>query len=413
MYAYVSATVLQNAIEAQYEVIDISTTPINLIFSLYSEIYLTLSNPYITGNVFVDFLSQESGLAGYTGTIPQWLAAIGNKTLPTIPELPSNTIAYARYSDATKSGYKMDVCKIGFQLPVNYPIDMLPDLKMSRPKFNTNLSLIYSNCLVTVNGFLHQASTDGTYAYIVQGANTMRKSNLNHVGILSFLDIGAVTTIPVDTTAIYSDKTDPTQKLKNKIYMYLNQDLTGKTVLLSLGGYLVFPDPNIFYQVGNNTFALHTEALPIPERYFESSQYIDLSSLGLDSTPLLPGTINVTQLLSDEVLTKYLQLSQSFWIIVDTSTLKYEPLYLEHSKLPGMFISYKKPINPLFVGYGRMAEYWTTYEDGQWSVTIDQSFLLNYTMQYEQYLTQGNINPACVPNHRYSFSRGYTMQIHN
>ncbi len=413
MYAYVSATVLQNAIEAQYEVIDISSTPINLIFSLYSEIYLTLSNPYIAGNVFVDFLSQESGLAGYTGTIPQWLAAIGNKTLPTIPALPSNTIAYARYSDATKSGYRMDVCKIGFQLPVNYPIDMLPDLKMSRPKFNTNMSLIYSNCLVTVNGFLHQSSTDGTYAYIVQGANTMRKSNLNHVGILSFLDIGAVTTLPIDTTAIYSDKTDPTQSLKNKIYMYLNQNITGKTVLLSLGGYLVFPDPNIFYQVGNNTFALHTEALPIPERYFESNQYIDLSSLGLDNTSLLPDTINVTQLLSDGVLTKYLQLSQSFWIIIDTPTLKYEPLYLEHSKLPGMFISYKKPINPLFVGYGRMAEYWTTYEDGQWSVTVDQSFLLNYTMQYEQYLSQGNINPACVPSNRYSFSRGYTMQIHN
>ena len=412
MYSYVSATVLKNVIDAQYEIIDISSTPINTLFNLYSEIYLTLSNPYLSSNVYVDFYTQEDSLSGYTGTIVQWLANIGNLTLPTISQIPSSLVTYARYSDATKSGYKMDVCKIGYNIPINYPIDMLPDLKISRPKFTTDVSLIYKNCLVTVNGFLHQTDTDGTYTYIVNGANTMRKSNLNHVGILSFLDIGGLSIMPIDTTAVYSDKSDPTQSLKNKMYMYLNADIAGKTVLLSLGGYLVFPDPNIFYQVGNNTFALHTDALPMVERYFESSQYIDLSSLNLPSTALLPDTINTTALLSDSTLLQYLALSQSFWIIVDTPSLKYSPIYLEHSKLPGMFISYKKPINPLFVGYGRMAEYWSTFEDGQWSVTIDQSFLNNYNFRYEQYQPLANVNPACVPSKRYYDSRGYTIAIH-
>lgn len=412
MYSLVSALTLENTTDAQYTVTDVSNTPINLLYSLYSEVYLTLSNPYLPANVFVNMDDLRTQLAGYSGLISQWLGNIGNMTLPTIAALPTAGVLYARYSDATRAAYKFSLNKIGFQIPLNYPSDLLPDLQISRPGYSTDLTLINKNCLTTVNGFLHPTDSDGTTSYILSGAQTMRRSNNNNVGILSFLDIGTVQTLPIDTTQIYADASSTGSTLANKTYLYLNQDITGKTVMLSLGGYLVAPQENIFYQVGNNTFCLHISALPLLERYFESSPYIDLSSLGLDAYPYGPTAINGAQFLSDTVLTKYLQLPQSFWIIVDTPRLIFTPQYIEASKLPGSFISGTIPNNPLIVGYGRMAEYWSVYEDGQYSMHVDNSFLLNYSFSTNPAGNTGNLNSATLPWRPYVQSPGYTLLIH-
>lgn len=412
MYSLVSALTLENTTDAQYTVTDVSNTPINLLYSLYSEIYLTLSNPYLASNVFVNMEDVRAQLAGYSGLISQWLGNIGNMTLPTIDQLPSAGVLYARYSDATRAAYKFDLNKVGFQIPLNYPSALLPDLKISRPGYGTDLTLINKNCLTTVNGFLHPTDSDGTTSYILSGAQTMRRSNNNNVGILSFLDIGTVQTLPIDTTQIYADASNTGSTLAHKTYLYLNQPIAGKTVMLSLGGYLVPPQENLFYQVGNNTFCLHTSALPLLERYFESSPYIDLSSLGLDPYPYGPTAINAPQFLSDAVLTKYLQLPQSFWIIVDTPRLIFTPQYIEASKLPGSFISGTMPNNPLIVGYGRMAEYWSVYEDGQYSLHVDNSFLLNYSFSTNPVGNTGNVNSATLPWRPYVQSPGYTLLIH-
>ncbi len=411
-YSLVTSTVLANGAEAQYQTVDLSTLPMNLIFSQYAEVYLTLYNPYLPSNVYVDLMSYKETLAGYAGTISQWLGNIGNLTLNTVAALPSTTVEYARFSDATYSGYKMSVTKVGFQIPLNYPTDMLPDLQISRPNYKTDVTLINKNCLVSVNGYLHQTDNDGKYSYILQGANTMRKSNLNHVGLISFLDIGTVTTVPIDTTKVYADSTISGATLKDKMYLYLNQDLTNQTVLLSLGGYLVFPDQNLFYMVGNNTFCLQTASLPLAQRYFESSQYIDLSSLGLDTTTIYPNTINLQQLLSDATLLKYLSLSQSFWIIIDTPSLKFDKLYMEDMKLPGMFVAYAEPVDTLFVGYGRIAEYWKVEEDTQWSVNVENSYLNNYVFATDAFDGLQNINSANVPYTPAQLSKGYMLRIH-
>ncbi len=412
MYTYVSSLVLPNTVDAQYMSPDISNVPMNSLFSTYNKIFLTLANTYLSANVYVDLFALEYQLSGYNGTINQWLASIGNMTLPTVQSLPSGSVKYARYSDATRAGYVMEPCKAGYQIPLNYPIDQLPDLKMTRPNYNTDLSLISKYCLATVNGFLHRTDTDGTYAYILQGANTMRKGRQNQVGLLSFLDIGQVSLVPIDVTAVYSDPSDTTRALRDKMYFYLNQPLAGKTVLLSLGGYLVLPQAGIFYQVGNNTFALNTNAIPIPQRYLESRDYIDLSSLGLDVNPVYPGVVNVNQLLSDATLKSYLSLPQSFWIIVDTPGLYTTKQYIKDTGLPGMFIAYEEPISPLFVGYGRMAEYWKTSEDGQWSVTVNDSYLREYSFASTPLQDLVNINSAVIPGTEKTFSKGYTMLIH-
>lgn len=413
MYTLVSAVTLQALTGAQYATTDLSQTPVNVMFSIYSEIYLTLSNPYLSANVYVDLLQYKPQIDGFSGTLAQWFTNIGNMTLTTISAVPSTTVTYARYSDATYSGYKANVCQIGFQIPLNYPTDTLPDLQVTRPGYSTDLSLINNYCIATVNGYLHRTDYDGTYAYIQQGAVTMRKSNLNNFGFLSFLDIGQIQVLPIDVTKVYADTSVPGMSLKNKIYMNINQDTTGKSVLLSLGGYLVMPTPGIFYQVGTGIYCLHTDALPLLQRYFESVQYIDLSSLGLSSSIMYPQTINAPEFLSDTVLLKYLQLSQSFWIVVDSPNVSFSQTLLESGKIPGLYVSYEQPINPLIVGYGRMAEYWTVYEDQKWSMHVDNSFLMNFGFATNPDTVSGNINPALIPGNEISNSQGYSLLIHS
>lgn len=412
MYTLISAVTLENTVDAQYTATDVSQTPINILYSLYTEIYLTLSNPYLPANVYVNMEDLKPQLAGYSGLISQWLGNIGNMTLPTIASLPTAGVLYARYSDATHSAYKFDVDKVGFQIPLNYPSDLLPDLKISRPGYSTDLTLINKYCLTTVNGFLHPTDSDGYTSYILSGAQTMRKANNNNVGILSFLDIGTVQTYPIDPNQVYADSSNTNSALSDKMYLYLNQNISGQTVMLSLGGYLVAPQKNLFYQVGNNTFCLHTAALPMLERYFESIPYLDLSSLGLATYPYNSNTINGAEFLSQATLLKYLQLPQSFWIVVNTPRLNFTPQYIQASKLPGSFISGTKPNNPLIVGYGRMAEYWPVYEDGKYSMHVDNSFLLNYDFSTNPVGNTGNVNNSTLPWRPYVQSPGYTLLIH-
>lgn len=58
-----------------------------------------------------------------------------------------------------------------------------------------------------------------------------------------------------------------------------------------------------------------------------------------------------------------------------------------------------------------MAEYWKTKEDGQWSVTVRDSFLRNFVLSSRPDHSLQVASPAGVPCQTFYHSRGYMMQI--
>lgn len=412
MYTYVSSVALSKSIGAQWETIDLGDIYMFSIFSAYRKVYLTLSNPALPNNVYVDIDVFKPEYTSYTGTLNELLVEIGDTALPTVPSLPTTQIKYAKYSDGFQVGYIADLTIIGQELPPNFPRADMTDLFVVRPKYKTNMALIHSHCLVTVNGYLHQTDANSVKAFIVDGGRTFKHQRDNQFGILSFLDIGAITKIPITEDMILS--LDSQNTLYNGAVIDLQgHNLENKTILMSVGGYLTLPEPQVFWQYSNNSVALNLSQTPYVQRYVESSYYLDLSSLGLDQSYMNPSLINVPQLTSDEVIKKYLMLSQSFVIIVDTPNLFFNRKYLGAARLPGEFISYTKPTYPLMVNYGKMVEYFTTEEDGEWLMRVKDSYYRNFIFNYEDENKLNDVSDQKLPMNVFYHSKGFFLEIYS
>lgn len=382
------------------------------IFSAYRKAYLVLHNPVLPNDVYVDIDVFKPEYTSYTGTLNELLVQIGDTALPTVPTLPTTQIKYAKYSDAFQVGYIADLTVIGEQPPPNFPRSSMNDLFVIRPKYKTDMTLIHSHCLVTVNGFLHRTDANTEKAYIVDGGRTFRHQRDNQFGILSFLDIGAVTKIPItDEMILNLDSENPLYD--GTIINLQGHDIENKTVLMSVGGYLTLPEPGVFWQNSDTSVALNLSQTPYVQRYVESSYYLDLTSLGLDESYMNPSLVNVPQLTSDAVIKKYLNLSQSFIIVIDTPNLYFNRKYLGAARLPGEFITYTKPTYPLFVNYGKMVEYFTSEEDGQWHLAVRDSYYRNFIFNYQDGDKLNDVSDQKLPMNVFYHSKGFFLEIYS
>lgn len=409
MYAFKKAVCLGRTIGSQWHDVDLSNILVYDIFATYLKVYLSLSNPLIDGDIFVDLDTLRAEYSSYNDTLNNLLVELGDRSLATVEKLPTTDVKYAKYSDAYLSEYKVDITKIGVVTASNYPASELKDLVVTRPKYNTDMSLLHSHCLVSVNGFYHMTDTDGSKAYVYDGGTSMRKSGNNNLGILSFYDVGGLKKVKLDKSRIVSGGDGST--LKEKIYFTVDEELDGKCYILVLGGYLVIPEDGVFWRNSENGFALDLSKLPYMERIYESEGYLDLDGLGLSKQSINDKAINVAELWSDEVIKRYMTLSQSYLVIVDTPYIATKKLHIRHSNLPGMFTSSSDPVYPLCVGYGRTVEYWKVLEDDVWSVTVQDSFMRNYVLSWQSDSTLRNVTDQLVPNRPFWHSRGYMLEI--
>ena len=76
-------------------------------------------------------------------------------------------------------------------------------------------------------------------------------------------------------------------------------------------------------------------------------------------------------------LLAYLQLSQSFFIVLDASEVFVQQQFIKRSGLPNLYVAYAEPVYPLVTGLGRHPEYWHTYEDRQYAITIYDNVIEN------------------------------------
>lgn len=408
MYTLIKAVVIGRSTGSQWKEMDLSQIFVYDIFNTYREIYLVLSSFFLSVPIYVNMDTLRREYSSYTKTLSELISELGNRTLETVDELPNTKVVHCKYSDAIRAGYKVNITRIGEVVPPGYPADDIHDLVITRPKYDTDLAMIHNYCLVTVNGFIHNTDTDGMKAFVYNGADTMRKSRVNHLGILSFLDVGKVTKVKLQDSNIYNPDGRP---LKERIYLNIPEAGPGKTVLLSLGGYLVFQEADTFWQLSDTRYALDITRLPMVERYFESNEFIDLSGLELSVSSDNEDLVNVEQFFTDATIHKYFGLSQTFAIVIDTEYLFTEKSVIRNSNLPGMFTVYEDPVDPLFVGYGRMAEYWKVEEDGFWAVNVQDNYYRNYVFTYTADRRRVNVTPNAVPGMTFFHSKAALVQI--
>lgn len=407
MYSLKKAYGVGAAVDSTWGFIELDNVSVKDIYSRYRRVYLELENPLIAGPVNVDLEDLKDEFINFEGTLEELFTEINNRALPTVEKIPSYKTKWAIFGDAFSQGYKVELVEPGRAVDYTGKRDHKTEVSITRPRLNSKY--MYEHCLVSLNGYFYQTDYDDKNLYVLNGGKSLLRSRRNQIGILSFQDIAKIEQLPLVGSMI--SKTNDSGKYSNEAVITLDKKYRDKSIILSLAGHLVFPNDFNFKKIGEDNWLLVMSDLPIIERYFESKDFIDYSNLGLTSFVDNPDKIDVQEFLSDNVMEKYITHEQSFIIIVDTPNLIKSHHYVRSSKLPGMFTAYEEPKGLLFVGRGRTAEYWKTYEDGHWAMNVVNSYMPNRTFDS---INQKNrtINAGTDTPHRlYYDSRAFLLNL--
>lgn len=369
MYQFVSAIVKPLSGNGRWTDLDIGNLPLNQIFSQFRKVIVTLSNNFLDHNVSFNIEMIRPTFGASPLTFNEFLVQNGSATLPTFDTIPVINTRFARYADGFHAGYSIEPMNPNYSFTANIPAGEKTWLRLT--KEGIDYRHFYESCLVSVNGFYHKTDYSADGAFVVNGMTTARRANRNELGILNFESLGKLSFIPITTDMIYKQST--LQSLSANCYIDTNVDLSNKAVMLVLGGYLHVLDKTTFFRVSPSAFSIDFSNLPLIERYYESYEILDLSSLQLQLTKSNDSQISVEDIFSDDVLKRYLTLENSFFVVLDNPDIFTEEQYLRTSPYPGVYTSFTKPIYPAIVGAGRHEAYWYRVEDGQYSIHMNDT----------------------------------------
>lgn len=410
MYKFVKSVCLERTVSPQWKEADLRNVLISEAFRFYSRFFIELQEIPTNKNVIVDSDDIKSLYRSQMLTLTDFLISLRDTALTTttIP-WPSSTIKYAMYSDAIQAGYRIEPANAGFRFDPNYPDELIKDIRVTRPGYSTDMRTVFENCLISVNGYYHLSDTDGFSLYAYGGNTNKRLFGDNHVGILSFKDIGKIKCLSIKPEDILKSPAD--EPLYKRTYLKVNEDLTNKSVFLVLGGYLVFQKDYKLWQNSENTLAVNFSAIPLLEMYHESLNAVDLTELSKLVRPNETEDVLVSALYSDEAIRTYLYNQQTFLVIVDTPSLFSRLLQLTPFKTPGIYSTPNEPLYPLVCGSGRTSEYWKARDNDRWNLFSSTPFKHNRTYRYDKIRNTSVLTPKSYSTSRLDHSNAALLEI--
>jgi hypothetical protein len=407
MYELVSAIAKPLTGDGRWQAVDIGAVGMGALYATYARIVATLTNPFLPDLVALDFEDIRAQAGGLTKTFNQFLIDNAGAALPTSATLPVLDPKWALYNDAFKAGYKVTAIHPTASDGSGYPAAELTHLRLA--KAGVDYTKFVKNCLVSVNGFYHPIDANARGVVVKWGNASAQSSGLNTIGIVSFRELGEVRQIPITPEMVYrqADTTD----FKNRAYVNVGEDVSNKTLMLVLGGYLHVLDHQSFFRVNDRCVCVDFNNIPLFERIYESRRYINLASLDLAVSSRNPNLIAVSELLSDEVLTKYLTLPQSFFVVMDKTDIFVERQALRKTKMPDVFVSHVPPVWPVVVGHGKHTNFFASYEDQQWSINCRDTLRQNYLFKTTDARALLNISNARVPMKPVEHSQAFFLKV--
>jgi hypothetical protein len=408
-YTLKGAKALPNTYNTQWTEPDLTNHIVSTLFTDFKEIYLILENMGTT--LYVNFEQFRKKYSTYNNTLYVFLQHIGNVGLETVPEIPSYKRNYVKYGHLTRLGYHRHLCERGYHHPDHYPRELLPDIKITRPNENTDLSLLHTHALLSVNGYIHQSDYGDGLAYIVDGGKSVNIAGNGACGLISFFDLGKLTKIPFTPTQF--ERVNEQYPMIEGLNIYLEEEIGDRFAFLVLGGYLMFMNEKYFYQSGEKRLTIKLNKHCYLNRINESRYFIDLEPLGLTWNEISPQAFNVEEACRDEVLLKYFQLSQSFLVILDNPRVFINTHFIRQTLGPGHYTAFHDLQYPLFVGMGRMAEYWKVKEGKRWAINAYDSYDRYYVYRQMETKYLENVADTLWSMQPYFFSQGLVLEIGN
>ena len=354
-YQLVAAKARSKGLDAVWSDVDITAMTIGALFFNYHNVWLTLSHSASAQPLYLELSRVRDQVASqyHMYTVPQWLTAIEDASLPTVSALPQFGLRKVRTTDVWRAGYDVKPFSRTRHDDAELPHGDKNDLLISRE--DVDFQVYHRFALVSVNGYFHRTGGSPRGLQVVDGGRSGRIANNNQLSLHSFNGVGKLDLIPITPNMIYKVVDD--EPLANHAYLELPYDTEEKVVLLVIGGYLHVMD-EAYTRISGRGLRINLNRIPLVERYLESLDYIDLSSLPLTRDEDNPKHVSIPELHSDPVIKAYLSLSQSFVVVVDAKNFYVRRHSVPNAQLPGR---YEAPLGtesfPLFGAYGRLYDY--------------------------------------------------------
>jgi len=394
-YTLLGATARLKSLDAAWEPVDVSAMTFQEILDTYQNVYLELSHFAYAHSIYLNLKLVRDGFnAAILQMTPQvWLTSIGNLTLPIVEQLPNPRELWVRYEDAFKAGYNVDLINIGRHLDSQLPHDDKNDLWIT--KSTINFDQMWRYFLVSVNGLIHRSMLGPNGLYVIDGGRTKRLANENICGLMSFREVGKMEMIPITPEMISAPRNN--QPLHGGFFLSLPKPVEGKTVLLSVGGYLHLLDDS-YSIAGDQLLKINFSRFNHVDRYYQSYKRINLDTLPLTKSSQNPDQVLTESFFSDQTVRAYMSLPQSFVILLDCQDIYLRRHRLDNTKLPGVY-QHEIPAKrlPMFSTYGRLLDHVSYIEDEKVVYNADYATepnLLYRTMEWRSSLT---VDPQCYP----------------
>ncbi len=408
-YQLIGAKVRSKGDDRQWSDADLSAVPINQIYDLYSKVYLQLSNPALSKPVWLDMDTARPliGVSTLPRYLPFWLQAQGNAALPTIAMLPDMTTKIARYNCVWQAGYDVKAIALGRHHNSQINPGDKHDLLISKKGVDFLQNSRY--CLITVNGFFHRVGGSEEGLHVVDGARSTRIARDNQIGLHDFRQIGPMELVPITPSMIY--KQNPDGKLGQYAYLKLPYDVSNKTVFLVIGGYMHALD-DVYKVIGERSLRIDFNNMALPERLYDSQAHINLESLMLESSSNNEQMRSVEQLYSDQVITAYLTLPQSFLVILDAQNVYVRKHRVENMELPGRYMTHWPTERlPLYSGYGRCYDYRMFPKDKYCMLATEPALIHHYNFQTANWKLGQAIDDTQYSSAPWRFADAWMLEI--
>ena len=336
----------------------------------YREVYIELK---LEGETETLYIKPEQ-IIGIPGFINMTIKAIFESEFETelVPFTPIPTVNnnYTKYYDAEKMNYQLRFDCYGIftspdptnrppsiDIPSDTPISQMPDILMTNVRYPTNVAMLNKTSVVLVNGFAHQSIIpDDTELglYVKDGGKTANTSKFMKVGILDFSSAGGVQIFPLSTLTVVPRTVDV---YHGYIDVYnVPVDLTSSQIVLSIAGYLIFPEDAVLTKTGVNGFSFNLQNVSIEQKIVEASKYLNVSSLGLEELIELEDTSGI--LTQNSVLQALLNLSQSFLVVIPKSQMVIYNTYIHRNHDARAFYTNFLPTQYFSDQNDRCLNYW-------------------------------------------------------
>ena len=316
------------------------------------------------------------------------------------------------YQLGNTSGYKFNIVNID-----RNPYDTLsffdktnfPDVEITRPRVDTDLGLIHKRHLLTVNGFVYPTEFIDNRLYIRHATEAMLRSRQNNIGILSFNGIrNDLVKVPILPAMLSTE--EPLQYY-DKLIISFNRSMNHS--VLVIGGYLVFEHPEFFYRVSDRDFVLRLDRLNFIEKLYELTRYTNIyERLELETSPVNPNMLNGLVTRSNQTVTRFMTLHNSFLVEIPCESLTSKKIFLEHSTVPNTFRTEVDPIYPLFGGRGKIIEYIKQRtNDTKFNIYTSDAYYDNYLLATVHQRSIESYNNHRLPAQTYSLTKGFFLDV--